>query len=169
MKIGLLAGSFDPVTKGHVAVIEKSLKVVDIIHVIVSENPDKKCMFSVSERLALILTSLEEEVPGYDQKRVLVGSLSKALTVDYAKIVNATILIRGIRNGADYAYERSIAVINKKLAPKIETIFIPTPVEYEEVSSSTVKGLMKFPGGEVAAREFVTPSVINAIQNKSFF
>lgn len=169
MKVGLYAGTFDPVTRGHHSVIEKGLKVVDVIHVIVSENPDKKCMFNVNERLALMSASLEEAFPDLDRSRVLVGFLTKALTVEYAKIVNATILLRGIRNGADYAYERSIAAINKKLAPEIETIFIPTPVEYEEVSSSTVKGLMKFSGGEVAAREFVTPVVLNAIQNKSFF
>jgi pantetheine-phosphate adenylyltransferase len=167
MKIGLLAGSFDPITKGHTAVVRKALHVVDHIYILVAINPDKKGMFDVNERVALISDALIEELSYIDQGRIELASVTESLTVEYAKLVGATILIRGIRNGADYAYERSIAVINKKLAPEIETIFIPTPVEYEEVSSSTVKNLMKFRGGAVAASDFVTPKVLEAIRNKS--
>ncbi len=169
MLIGVYAGSFDPVTRGHLAVIEQAIKIVDVLHVVVSVNADKKCMFGMHERISLLEASIEEAVPGIYPGRVILSFITTSLTVEYAKLVDAAVLVRGIRNGADYAYERSIAVINKKLAPEIETIFLPTPVEYEEVSSSTVKGLMKFDGGEVAAREFVTPSVLTAIRNKSFF
>jgi pantetheine-phosphate adenylyltransferase len=158
MNIGLYAGSFDPITKGHLAVIRQALKVVDKLHVVVAVNPDKKGMFDMPERVGLI-----------NKDRIVVDSITNMLTVTYARLVDAKILVRGLRNGADYAYERSQAAINWKLAPEIETIFIPTPVDYEEVSSSTVKGLMKLPGGEVAASEFVTPSVLAAIQRKSLF
>jgi pantetheine-phosphate adenylyltransferase len=166
MKIGVYAGSFDPVTRGHLAVVEAALKVVDILHVVVGVNPEKKGMFDKNERMDMLHIAIGGNVQGYGPHRVRIGYITTALTVEYARTVDATILVRGIRNGADYAYERSIAVINKKLAPEIETIFIPTPVEYEEVSSSTVKGLMKFRSGEVAAREFVPAYVLEALRTK---
>jgi pantetheine-phosphate adenylyltransferase len=169
MKTGVYAGSFDPITKGHLAVIAQALKVVDRLHVVVAVNSDKKGMFDMGDRSRLVLTSISEEFHARESTRIIVDLLTNALVVDYAKLVDADILIRGIRNGADYAYERSIAAINKKLAPEIETIFLPTPVQFEEVSSSTVKGLMKFRGGEVAARDFVTPKVLEALRNKSIF
>jgi pantetheine-phosphate adenylyltransferase len=166
MKIGLYAGSFDPVTRGHLAVIDQSLSVVDILHVVVSKNIDKKYLFSVEEREDLLKSSIKEDILSCYHDQIVIESVSNILTVNYARAVNASILIRGIRNGADYAYERSVAVINKKLAPEIETIFLPTPVEYEEISSSTVKGLMKFNGGDIAASDFVTPCVLQALRNK---
>jgi pantetheine-phosphate adenylyltransferase len=169
MTIGVYAGSFDPITKGHLAVIRQALKVVDTLHVVVAFNPAKNGMFDMKERLFLIHTSLKEELAYIAQGRIIVEFITNSLTVEYAKRVDANVLVRGLRNGTDYAYERSQAAINGKLAPEIETIFIPTPVSYEEVSSSTVKGLMKFEGGEVAAREFVTPSVLEAIKNRSHF
>jgi pantetheine-phosphate adenylyltransferase len=169
MNIGLYAGSFDPITKGHLAVIRQALKVVDKLHVVVAVNPDKKGMFDMPERVGLIKKALREQLAYINKDRIVVDSITNMLTVAYARLVDAKILVRGLRNGADYAYERSQAAINWKLAPEIETIFIPTPVDYEEVSSSTVKGLMKLPGGEVAASEFVTPSVLAAIQRKSLF
>jgi pantetheine-phosphate adenylyltransferase len=169
MSIGLYAGTFDPITKGHIAVVRQSLRVVDKVHIIVSVNPDKKCMFDMGERIALIRDAINEELEYLDQARISIDGVKDALTIDYAKLVGAQVLIRGLRNGADYAYERSLAAINRKLAPDVETIFIPTPAEFEEVSSSMVKGLMKYRGGEVAARDFVTPNVLEAIRNKSFF
>jgi pantetheine-phosphate adenylyltransferase len=169
MKIGVYAGSFDPVTRGHLAVIEKALKVVDVLHVLVSVNSEKSGMFTLNERVGLLDMSIQQELPETRLDRVIVSLMTKGLTVEYAKKVDATIMIRGLRNGADYAYERSLAAINSKLAPGIETIFIQTPVEFEEVSSSTVKGLMRFPGGEVAAREFVTPVVLDALRERNCF
>lgn len=169
MSIGLYAGSFDPITKGHLAVIRQALKVVDTLHVVVAINPAKKGMFEVDERIILIQESIQEQLAYINKERIVVDYITNALTVAYARLVDATILIRGLRNGADYAYERSQATINRKLAPEIETIFIPTPIDYEEVSSSTVKGLMKFDGGEVAASEFVTPTVLAAIKARSYF
>lgn len=165
MKIGVYAGSFDPITKGHLAVIRQALKVVDTLHVVVAVNPAKKGMFEGYERTSLISQAVKEELAYIDQDRIVVKFITNVLTVAYAEWVNAKVLVRGLRNGADYAYERSQATINRKLAPDIETIFIPTPIEYEEVSSSTVKGLMKFDGGEVAAREFVTPAVLEALRH----
>jgi pantetheine-phosphate adenylyltransferase len=166
MKIGVYAGSFDPITKGHLAVIKQALNVVDRLHIGVAVNPGKSGMFSPAERLNLIDAALEEDLPGVGEDRVVVHYLSDNLVVSFARLVDATILIRGIRNGADYAYERSVAAINKKLEPTIETIFLPTPAEYEEVSSSTVKGLLQFQGGVQAAREFVTPIVLEALRDK---
>lgn len=171
MKIGLYAGSFDPITRGHLAVIRQALNVVETLHVVVSINSEKGGMFTLNDRVGLVDLSIQQELQGIRSDRIIVSLMANAhaLTVDYAKQVDATIMIRGLRNGADYAYERSLAAINKKLAPGIETIFIQTPVEFEEVSSSTVKGLMKFRGGEVAAREFVTPAVLEALRHRIIF
>ena len=166
MKIGVYAGSFDPITKGHLAVVKQALNVVDRLFIAVAENPEKKGMFTASQRLDLINASLEEELPGVDEDRVGVYCLNNNLVVAFARLVDATILIRGIRNGSDYAYERSVAAINKKLEPSIETIFLPTPAEYEEISSSMVKGLLRFNGGKRAAQEFVTPTVLEALLDK---
>lgn len=169
MTIGVYAGSFDPITKGHLAVIRQALKVVDTLHVVVAVNPAKKGMFEGYERIHLIRQAIKDELDCRAQDQIVIDFITNALTVAYAKLVGANVLVRGLRNGADYAYERSQATINRQLAPEIETIFIPTPITYEEVSSSTVKGLMKFDGGEVAAREFVTPSVLEAIKARSYF
>lgn len=169
MSIGVYAGSFDPITKGHLAVIRQSMRVVDKLHVVVAVNAEKKCMFDVRERVIMVHDAIKEQLAYIDQDRIEIESLTNALTISYAKRADATVLIRGLRNGTDYAYERSLATINRKLAPEIETIFIPTPIEYEEVSSSTVKGLMKFRDSEVAAQDFVTPSVFEALRMKSFF
>jgi pantetheine-phosphate adenylyltransferase len=126
-------------------------------------------MFDMPERVGLIVGAVSEQMTYDERGRIVVDAMSSSLTVVYAKMVGANALIRGLRNGADYAYERSLAAINRKLAPEIETVFIPTPAEFEEVSSSTVKGLMKYAGGDVAARDFVTPKVLEALRNKSFF
>jgi pantetheine-phosphate adenylyltransferase len=169
MKTGVYAGSFDPITRGHLEVIKQALHVVDQLHVVVAVNTEKKGLFSFSERLALVDAAIGEGLSESDSMRVHSTILTNALTTEYAKLVGANILIRGLRNPADYAYERSQAALNKLLAPEIETIFVPTSAKYEEVSSSTVKGLMKFRGGEVAASEFVTPKVLEALRNKSLF
>jgi pantetheine-phosphate adenylyltransferase len=166
MAIGVYPGSFDPITKGHLAVIRQALKVVDKLYVIVGFNPDKKGMFDIPERVSLIVSAISEQMTYGERDRIAVDAVLNSLTVEYAKIVDANVLIRGLRNGADYAYERSLAAINRKLAPDVETVFIPTPAEFEEVSSSTVKGLMKYRGGEVAARDFVTPNVLEAIRRR---
>lgn len=167
MKIGLYAGSLDPITKGHIAVVKQSLRIVDQLHVVVAVNSKKNSMFDAAERVKLINEAFCEELTIDEDMRVNVDSVSNVLTTSYAKTVKATVLIRGLRNGQDYAYERSLAEINRKLAPEIETIFIPTPAKYEEVSSSTVKELMRYRDGEVAAREFVTDNVLQALRNKS--
>lgn len=167
MSNGVYVGSFDPVTKGHLAVIRQSLSVVDKLYVVVGVNPKKKTMFDMHDRVLMIRDAINEENIG-SQDRIVIDSVQNKLTVAYARLVDATVLIRGLRNGQDYAYERSQAAINRKLAPEIETIFIPTPADFEEVSSSTVKELMKYPDTEGAAKEFVTPSVLQAIRNKSY-
>jgi pantetheine-phosphate adenylyltransferase len=103
MKTGLYAGSFDPITKGHIAVIRQSLNIVDRLYVTVCVNPDKKGMFDMSERVALIRQSINEELAYIDCIRVAIDVVHNTLTVTYAQSVGATILIRGLRNGQDYA------------------------------------------------------------------
>lgn len=163
MRIGVYAGSFDPITLGHMEVIKQALTLVDRLFIVVADNPSKKGMFEFFERAQLIRKELEDA--NAHLPHASAHLLGDQMTVDFARAVQATVLIRGIRNGADYAYERSMAAINKKIAPEINTIFLPTSAEFEEVSSSTVKALMKYRSYSVAS-QFVSQNVLNAMKQK---
>lgn len=140
MKIGIYPGSFDPVTKGHMDIIERASKVVDKLIVGVLSNPHKPAgLFSVEERMDMLKKTTE----GIENVEIdsFVG-----LLVDYAKEKNASVIIRGLRALTDFEYEMQMAQINKNLLPSVETIFLVTNVQYSFLSSSTVKELALFKG-----------------------
>ncbi len=139
--IALYPGSFDPVTLGHLDVIERGCKLFEQVIVAVLRNPNKKPLFTVEERLEQIrrstphLTNLE------------VASF-EGLTVDYAQRRNAQVLLRGLRVLSDFELELQMAHINKTLSSEIETVFLATSKEYSFLSSSVVKEIARF-GGSV--------------------
>lgn len=139
--IALYPGSFDPVTLGHLDVIERGCKLFERVIVAVLRNPNKKPLFTVEERLEQIrrstphLTNLE------------VASF-EGLTVDYAQRRNAQVLLRGLRVLSDFELELQMAHINKTLSSEIETVFLATSKEYSFLSSSVVKEIARF-GGSV--------------------
>ena len=135
-KVALFAGTFDPFTKGHHALIERALPLFDSIVIAIGNNSGKKCMFSVEERVAAI-----EKLYG-NESRIKVRTYS-SLTVDFAREVGATALLRGVRNVKDFEYEEGIADINRKLSG-IETIFLFTEPELTSVSSSVVRELLHY-------------------------
>lgn len=140
MKIGVYPGSFDPVTKGHMDIIERASKLVDVLIVAVLTNPNKNNgMFTTEERMDLLNHSTQHLA------NVQVDSFS-GLLVDYVKNKEACVIVRGLRAVTDFEYEMQMAQINKNLLPEVETIFLVTNVEYSFLSSSSVRELAIFKG-----------------------
>lgn len=159
MRIGVYAGSFDPITKGHFDVIKKSLKITDKLIVAVMINTNKKGWFSLEERKAMIEMLTSEfgdkvEVKSFD-----------GLLIDFMKKNNAEIIIRGLRAVSDYEYELGYAFVNHDLSDgEVETIFIPAAREYMYLSSSAVRE-----AATVGARLdiFVDNKIIEIVKNKA--
>lgn len=140
MKIGVYPGSFDPITKGHMDIIERGAKLVDTLYVSVLTNPHKSAgMFTTDERIDMIKNSIRH-IPN-----VKIEAFS-GLLVDYAKEKDATVIIRGLRAVTDFEYEMQMAQINKNLLPDVETIFLVTNAQYSFLSSSSVRELALFRG-----------------------
>jgi pantetheine-phosphate adenylyltransferase len=154
--IGVYPGTFDPITKGHLDVIERGIKLFDVLVVAVAESLTKAPLFDVEERLDMI----RAEVKKY--KTVRVESFD-CLLMDYMRKKKAKIVLRGLRVVSDFEYEFQMALINRKLDPDIETVFMMTSDNYAPVSSRFIKEIAKF-GGDVSA--FVTPGVSRRLEKK---
>lgn len=135
-KTVLFAGTFDPYTRGHHALVERALALFDTVVVAVGRNLEKKCMLSVEERVSAI----EKLYAGNGRVKVAVYD---TLTMDFAQSVGATALLRGVRSVKDFEYERDIADINLRLGG-IDTVLLVSEPEYAAISSSVVRELMKY-------------------------
>ena len=146
MRRSIFPGSFDPLTNGHLDIIRRSAPLFDEMIVAVLNNADKHPMFSVDERCAII----GEVLPTVDTGdcRMLVESFS-GLTADFAREQQATAIVRGIRAVSDYEYELRMALMNRRLEPQIETVFLMAGEEYSYVSSTLMKQVFEL-GGRVA-------------------
>lgn len=149
-------GSFDPITFGHLDIIQRSAKVFDQVVIGVLNNSEKRSLFSVEERVEMItmLTSQYENVT--------VESFN-GLLVDYAKSIDANIVIRGLRAVTDFEYEIQIAQTNKVEYPELETIFMTTALNYSYLSSTIVREFASY-GGDIS--RFVPKEIIPLIQAK---
>ena len=145
MRKAIFPGSFDPLTNGHLDVIKRSSPLFDEIVIAVLNNPEKQPMFTVEERVKMI----EEIVCGqeYGSCRVAVDSFS-GLTADFARRSGAQAIVRGIRAVADYEYELRMALMNRRLEPEIETVFLMADEEFSYVSSTLMKQVFLL-GGRV--------------------
>lgn len=155
-KIAICSGSFDPITLGHLDIIKRGAKIFDELLVVVLNNPAKNSLFTVEERMELI-SQVIANIPN-----VKVDSYD-GLLVDYAKLKNANVILRGLRAVSDFEYEMQISSVNKTLSSDIETFFMMTKNNYSFLSSSVVKEVAKF-GGDIS--KFVPPSVEKAIVQK---
>lgn len=164
--IGIFAGSFDPITFGHIWMIQKSIKLVDKLYVAVGVNPSKKYYFSNEERMLLVKESLRNNIDIDDFDRIEIIKLDNELLVNKARELKATHLIRGLRDGKDFEYERQIQIVNSKMAPEIETVYFVTPTNLTEVSSSIVKGLVGYVGWESIVSQYVDSIVVNTLKAK---
>lgn len=149
MRICVYAGSFDPVTNGHMWMIEQGASLFDELIVAIGTNPDKRSYYTVPDRMEL----LRRCTAGFPN--VKVSSFQNRFLVDYAREVGARYILRGIRNEDDYAYERAMRNINADLAPEVVTVFLMPPREMAEISSSFVRGLIGPDGWEEVVRQFV--------------
>lgn len=139
MNVAVYPGSFDPITNGHLDIITRGAKIYDKLIVAVLVNMDKKCLFNIEERVDLIKKVTK------DLKNVEVLSFD-GLLVDFAKMHNSKVILKGLRTVADFEYEFQMALMNSKLDPDIETVFMMTSSAYSYVSSSSVKQVAKFGG-----------------------
>lgn len=153
MRIGIYPGSFDPVTLGHLDIIERAARVMDKVIVGVLQNSSKSPMFTTQERVELMQTATAHlpnvEVKAFD-----------GLLVDFLRQEGALYVIRGLRAITDFEYELQMAQANRKLFPEMETLFIPTHAEVSFVSSTIVKDILKH-GGDVSG--FVPASVLGRL------
>lgn len=135
MKRAIFPGSFDPITLGHYDIINRGIKLFDEVVVAIGVNADKKYMFSLEERKAFIEQSFKNE------PKVKVVTY-KGLTIDFCKEINADFILRGLRNPADFEFEKAIAHTNRKLS-KIETVFLLTAANTSYISSSIVRDVIR--------------------------
>jgi pantetheine-phosphate adenylyltransferase len=155
LTLAVYPGSFDPITKGHVDVLQRAARLFDEVIIAVSLNTSKKSFLPVDVRMELIKQSIS------DIPNVKVDSF-KGLTVEYAKQNGAIALIRGLRAVSDFEYEMQMAQMNKSLYSDLETVFLVPKSKYNFISSSTVKEVAKF-GGDI--RKFVTEPVYEYLAN----
>ena len=154
--LAVFPGSFDPITNGHLDIVDRGLGVFDRVRMAILMNPEKRPLFSVEERLALI----REAYRG--NSRVEVDTFS-GLLVDYARSVGASVIIRGIRAISDFEYEFQMALMNRRLDPRIETVFMMPAESYSYVSSRLVKEVFQL-GGRVT--DLVPPIVEKRLSEK---
>ena len=157
-RIAVVPGSFDPVTLGHLDVIERAARIFDELHVLVVHNPGKEAMLPIAERQRLLEQSISEAGVEGD---VIIAAWSMGLLVDYATDVGAKVLVKGIRSQVDVAYETPMAIVNRNLAG-VETVFMLPAPEHAHVSSSLVRQVAGL-GGDV--RPYVPPVVADFLQS----
>jgi pantetheine-phosphate adenylyltransferase len=153
-RIAVVPGSFDPVTLGHLDVIERAAGLFDELHVLVVHNPGKTALLPIAQRVSLIQEAVAEAgMPG----NITVTSWSVGLLVDYCTDVGASVLVKGIRSQVDVAYETPMAIVNRNLAG-VETIFMLPDPAHAHVSSSLVRQVASL-GGDVSP---YVPRVVSA-------
>ncbi|EAC7758984.1 pantetheine-phosphate adenylyltransferase [Listeria monocytogenes] len=155
-KIAVIPGTFDPITNGHLDIIERAAKIFDVLYVSVLNNSSKKPLFMIEERMEMI-RQVTAHLPN-----VQVESAS-GLTVDYAATRGATAIVRGLRAVSDFEYEMQIASMNRTLNADIETFFVMTNTKYSFLSSSMVKEVAQYQGD---ISELVPEIVNKAVQAK---
>ncbi len=141
-RVALYPGSFDPLTNGHLDILSRARRLADRVVVAILENDAKTPLFSVAERMEMI-----REIVG-DDPATPVRSFS-GLLVDFAREMRATLIVRGLRAVSDYEYELQMALMNRRLTPSIETVFLMAKEEYSYVSSRLVKEVAKL-GGDLS-------------------
>ena len=159
MKIAVCPGSFDPITLGHLDIIERASKLFDRVIVLVSFNRSKnKALFSTKERMEMIINVTK----GLDN---VVVDCYDGLLADYLKMTGAEVIVKGLRAVSDFEYEFQMALANKKLYNGAETVFLTTAGENMFLSSSVVKEIASF-GGDISG--FVSPEILELIKNRLY-
>ncbi len=156
MRIAIYPGSFDPVTLGHLNIIERAASTVDQLIVGVLENQTKSPLFTTAERVEMI-EQATRNIPNVTARTF------NGLTIDFARQCGAQLIVRGLRAITDFEYELQMAQTNRILAPEIDTVFFTTELKYAYLSSSTVKEVAHF-GGDIES--FLSPLVAERVYAK---
>ena len=156
MRIAIYPGTFDPITNGHLDIIERATRLFDRVIVAVTTNPGKKPHFEVSEREQMI-RELTKPLAGVEVESFM------GLLVDYATSRGAVALVRGLRAVSDFEFEFQMALVNRKIAAALETVFLMPNEKYTYLNSTIVKEVAAF-GGDVS--KFVPPEVVSRLQQK---
>ena len=154
-RIAIYAGSFDPLTNGHLDVLKASLAVADRVYAAIGIHPGKKPLFSFEERVGLIEKVARDEL-GKDGDRIKVVSFD-GLVVDAARREGASIMIRGLRDGTDLDYEMQMAGMNETMAPDLQTVFLPASPSVRTITATLVRQIASM-GGDI--RPFVPAAVV---------
>ena len=156
MTTAVCPGSFDPVTLGHMDIIQRASKMFDHVVVAVLTNTSKQPSFTTEERVSL----LKKVLKGIPNVEI---DCFNGLLADYTRVKNATAIVKGLRAVSDFEYEFQMALTNKKLNPEVETVFLTTQAEYMYLSSSIVKQVAAF-GGDIS--DFVAPEILLEIKER---
>lgn len=156
MKAAVYPGSFDPITKGHIDLVERALGIFDRLIVAVARHREKSVLFTIEERVAMV----KEAMKKYDG--VTVDQIS-GLTVDYVRQQGLSVIVRGLRAVSDFEFELQMALMNRKMDHRIETVFLMPSIEYSYITSSMVKEIASA-GGYLD--DFVPESVIEKLRDK---
>lgn len=156
MKRALTPGTFDPITSGHLDVIARASQLVDEVVVAVADSQKKGPLFTLEERVELVRQATAH-LPNVRVKPF------KGLLVDFAKELDATVVVKGLRAITDFEYEFQMTAMNYQLSPQLETLFIMSPPQYMYLSSSIVREISKM-GGDI--QQFVPPCVYEALKKK---
>ena len=156
MKIAIYPGTFDPITCGHIDILKKAAKLFDEVILAVAKSTSKQSIFTFEERIELCKNSAK------DLKNIKVMGF-KGLVVNFAKDVNASVMVRGLRAVSDFEYELSLALMNKKLEHELDTLFLVPDAKYLYLSSTIVKQVVKL-GGDI--KDLIPPVVEKALKEK---
>jgi pantetheine-phosphate adenylyltransferase len=160
-RVALYAGSFDPLTNGHLDVLKASLTVADVVYVAVGVHPGKKPLFAFEERVELIEAAVKQELDA-DSDRIKVVAFD-GLVIGAAKDHGASIIIRGLRDGTDLDYEMQMAGMNETMAPEFQTVFLPASPSVRTITATLVRQIASM-GGNI--RPFVPDAVATALEAK---
>ena len=160
-KTAIYPGTFDPITFGHIDVIQKSLKIFDKIIVAISNGNQKNYLFSIDERIDIVNKALFSDLR-FNKKKISVISFN-SLTTELCKKYKSNIILRGLRAVSDFEYEFQLAGMNRKLNNNIETIFLMSDVKNQIISSRLIKEVAELNGD---IKKFTTKSTINSLKKK---
>ena len=160
-KIGIYPGTFDPITKGHIDVIKRSLKIVNKLIIAVSNDYSKDYLFSIDERVLIIKNSLFKDLK-FKKESIKVLAFN-TLTTSFCTKQKASIIIRGLRAASDFEYEFQLAGMNRQLDTRIETVFLMSDPDKQVISSKFVKEIASL-GGNI--NRFVTKYTVKMLKNK---
>ena len=157
-RTAVFTGTFDPITLGHLDVIQRGRALFDHVVVAIGVNPSKAVLFPIEQRVALA----ERVVGGFDNVSV---RAFEGLTVDFVRSIGSRVILRGLRTLSDMEYEFSMTLTNHRLDPQVETVFLMADGEYAHVSSSLIKQVARYGGPESLAR-FVPAEIVGSILDR---